>query len=66
MKQTIHIKGFHAGLWGGVDERDVPLDGFAYSENVNPAQVQGKLSGIDATRRRLFRRQGLQRERVQR
>ena len=47
MKEVVHIKGFNAGIIGGIDERDVPVDAFAYSENVNPAQIQGKLSGIE-------------------
>ena len=32
---------------GSIDERDVPLDAFSYSEGLNPGAIQGKLSGID-------------------
>ncbi|MDX1486570.1 MAG: hypothetical protein R3268_00110 [Acidiferrobacterales bacterium] len=49
-KEVIHIQSFNAGILGGIDEHDVPPDAFAYSENLNPAAIQGKLSGIEADR----------------
>lgn len=33
---------------GALDARDVPLDAMAYSENLNPIAIQGRLGGIEA------------------
>lgn len=47
-KEVVKIGAFLHGIVGGVDERDIPLGAFAYSENTNPAAIQGKLEGIES------------------
>lgn len=46
-KEVIPITQFNAGIIGTVDNRDIPLDAFAYSENVNPRTGQGSVLGIE-------------------
>jgi hypothetical protein len=49
-KEVVNIRLFNSGIIGGLDERDIPLDAFAYSEGLNPVAIQGKLSGIETDR----------------